>query len=542
MYSRVLHPRRKTLGMIGVSLATAVIALPASALPASARPASNAVAGGAHVDAGGKQTHEVDTWAASPADIGGVYSDTTVRNIVHTNIGGSGLRVRLSNAFGSKPATFDDVQVGRQSSGAATIPGSNRRVTFSGQTSVTIPKGAEALSDPLPGTVSPSANLAVSVHFTGFTGEATGHPDAQQDNYASPAGDVAGNDNPSAYFPNTYGTWYFVDGLVLDAPKQTGEVVALGDSITDGYKSTVNANRRWPDDLARRLLALPAPQQLSVANEGISANDVTADRCPGCGVSAESRLDRDVLSQPGVSTVIFLEGINDIGSGAVTSADQLIAADKQIIARTHARGLRILGGTLTPIKGAGFTAQQQQIREAVNQWIRTSGAFDGVVDFDKATRDPADPQAYLPAYDSGDHLHPNDAGYQAMANAVDIAALRQPSTTTLSASPNAGVGVAGVALFATIKPTTAGGTVAFTDNTTPIPGCAAIPVTTGAANCVTTFTTGGPHTITATYTGDPTHTGSTTSTALTVTTTPNVLQIALGYLISFAHTFHLFGL
>ena len=143
MYSRVLHPRRKTLGMIGVSLATAVIALPASALPASARPASNAVAGGAPVVAGGKQTHEVDTWAASPADIGGVYSDTTIRNIVHTNIGGSGLRVRLSNAFGSKPATFDDVQVGHQSSGAATVPGSNRRVTFSGQTSVTIAKGAE---------------------------------------------------------------------------------------------------------------------------------------------------------------------------------------------------------------------------------------------------------------------------------------------------------------------------------------------------------------------------------------------------------------
>jgi lysophospholipase L1-like esterase len=394
--------------------AAAVIAVSASS--AGARASSDAAAA--------RQLHELDTWAAAPADIGGVYSDTTVRNIVHTSVGGSGLRIRLSNAFGSGPVTFDDVRVGDQSSGAATVPGTNRRVTFSGQTSVTIPKGAEALSDPLPGTVAPGTNLAVSVHWTGFTGEATGHPDAQQANYASPPGDVAGSDSASAYFPNTYGSWYFVDGVVLDAPKQTGEVVALGDSITDGYRSTVSANRRWPDDLARRLLQLPITQQLSVANEGISANDVTADRCPTCGVSAEARLQRDVLSQPGVSTVIFLEGINDIGSGAVTSADQLIAADEQIIAQAHADGLRIIGGTLTPIKGSGYySPQHEQIREAVNQWIRTSGAFDAVVDFDMATRDPADPQMFLPAYDSGDHLHPNDAGYQAMADAVDIAFL-----------------------------------------------------------------------------------------------------------------------
>lgn len=414
MYPRVTHHRKAIAGITALLAAAAGIAVSASS--SVARASSDVAAA--------RQLHELDTWAAAPADIGGVYSDTTVRNIVHTSVGGSDLRIRLSNAFGSGPVTFDDVRVGDQSSGAATVPGTNRRVTFSGQTSVTIPKGAEALSDPLPGTVAPGTNLAVSVHWTGFTGEATGHPDAQQDNYASPPGDVAGSDSASAYYPNTYGSWYFVDGVVLDAPKQTGEVVALGDSITDGYQSTVSANRRWPDDLARRLLQLPVPQQLSVANEGISANDVTADRCPTCGVSAEARLQRDVLSQPGVSTVIFLEGINDIGSGAVTSADQLIAADKQIIAQAHADGLRIIGGTLTPVKGSGYySPQHEQIREAVNQWIRTSGAFDAVVDFDKATRDPADPQMFLPAYDSGDHLHPNDAGYQAMADAVDIASL-----------------------------------------------------------------------------------------------------------------------
>lgn len=411
------HRRRLNRPTAAIAIAIAGAAGLIVAQPGQPAAASAAVAQRA-------QVHELDTWTASPADIGNVYSDTTVRNIVHTSIGGSGVRVRLSNVFGSGPATFDDIQVGRQSSGAATVPGTNRRVTFGNQTSVTIPKGAEALSDPLPVTVAPGTNLAVSVHWTGFTGEATGHQDAQQTNYASPPGDVAGNDNASAYFPNTYGSWYFVDGVVLDAPKQTGEVVALGDSITDGYQSTVNANRRWPDDLARRLLQLPTHRQLSVANEGISANDVTVDRCPGCGVSAEARLQRDVLSQPGVSTVIFLEGINDIGTDAVTSADQLIAADKQIIALAHADGLRILGGTLTPVKGSGvYSPKHEQIREALNQWIRTSGEFDGVIDFDKATRDPSDPEMYLSAYDSGDHLHPNDTGYQAMADAVNIAAL-----------------------------------------------------------------------------------------------------------------------
>lgn len=417
MYRRILGSQRKVAVVLAFLVAAAIVAVPVSNAAAggsSRRPESQTLA----------ERHALDTWTASPADLGGVYPDTTVRNIVHTSVGGSDVRVRLSNAFGSGPATFDDVRVGRQLSGAATVLGSNRQVTFSGQTSVTIPKGAEALSDPLPGTVPPGINLAISVHWTGFTGAATGHPDAQQTNYASPPGDVAGSDNASAFFPNTYGSWYFVDGVILDAPKQTGEVVALGDSITDGYRSTVNANRRWPDDLARRLLKYPPARQLSVANEGISANDVTADRCPGCGVSAEARLQRDVLSQPGATTVIFLGGINDIGTGAVTSAAQLIAADKQIIALTHADGLRILGGTLTPIRGAGFSLQQEQIRAAVNQWIRTSGAFDGVVDFDKATRDPADPEAYRPTYDSGDHLHPNDAGYQAMADAVNIAALR----------------------------------------------------------------------------------------------------------------------
>lgn len=409
---------RTKIAALGCGFAVAAASITGVNVAAAAPPSGH----GAPPNVQANQGHQVDTWTAAPTDIGNVYSDTTIRNIVHTSVGGTGLRVRLSNAFGSGPATFDDVYVGKQSVGASVVAGTNQQVTFGGQTSVTIPKGAEVLADPLNGTVAPAQNLAISVHWTGFTGEATGHPDAQQDNYASPPGDVAATDSASAFYPNTYGSWYFVDGLVLDAPKQTSTVVALGDSITDGYRSTVNANRRWPDDLARRLLQQPAVRQLSVANQGISANDVTVDRCPACGVSAEARLQRDVLSQPGATTVVFLEGINDILSGVVTSPDQLIVADKQIIARAHAHGLQIFGGTLTPFNGSG---QKELIREGVNSWIRSSGAFDGVIDFDKATRDAADPLKFAPAYDSGDHLHPNDGGYQAMADAVNLKELQQ---------------------------------------------------------------------------------------------------------------------
>lgn len=366
-------------------------------------------------------THQIDTWTASADNLGGPYTDKTVRNLVHTSIAGSGVRVRLSNAFGTVPVTFDSVYLGRQSSGAALVAGSNREVTFGGQASVTVPKGAEVLSDPVSVTVAAAVTLAVSVHVSGDTGEVTGHSDAQQDSFYSD-GNTASSEAATSY---VYGTtsWFWVDGVVVDAPTGTGTVVTLGDSITDGYQSTPDANHRWPDYLAARLVAGRGPH-LGVANEGISGNEILAD---GAGVSAQARLDRDVLSQPGATTVVLLEGINDIGNAVATSADQLIAADKQIIARAHAIGLRVLGGTLDPFQGAGYySAQKETVREALNNWIRTGGAFDGVVDFDKAVRDPANPLSFLPAYDSGDHLHPNDAGYQAMANAVNLAALAAP--------------------------------------------------------------------------------------------------------------------
>ncbi|HJP73698.1 MAG TPA: SGNH/GDSL hydrolase family protein [Pseudonocardiaceae bacterium] len=395
--------------------ATAVVAVLGAAVVTHHNGASQAPAAAS--------TRLAETWTAAATDLGGPYTDKTVRDIVHTSVGGSGLRVRLSNAFGTVPVTFDAVYVGRQSSGAALVPGSNREVTFGGTASVTIPKGAEVLSDPLPVSIPAQTNLAVSVHVAGATGEVTGHPDAQQDNYYA-NGDTAADESATSYM-YSIGSWFFVDAVLVNSAARCGDVVALGDSITDGYQSTPDTNRRWPDYLAARLLRAPAPQQAAVANEGISGNEILAD---GAGVSAQARLDRDVLAQPGARTVIFVEGINDIGNGVATSAAQLIAADEQIIARAHADGLRILGGTVLPFAGAGYySPQKDTVRQALNTWIRSSRAFDGVVDFDAQLRDPADPARLLPAYDSGDHLHPNDAGYAAMANTVNPNALACPS-------------------------------------------------------------------------------------------------------------------
>jgi lysophospholipase L1-like esterase len=365
-------------------------------------------------------SHEVATWGASADRIGRTFSDQTVRDVVHTSVPGSGLRVSLSNVFGTQPVTFDDVYVGRQATGADLVPGSNQRVTFSGVGSVVVPAGAEVLSDPVAGTVAQQSNVAISVHVAGSVSTITGHNLATSTNYVSPSGDQAASESGAA-FTTTVSNWYWADALVVDTPKQVDTVATLGDSITDGYHSTPNANHRWPDDLATRILDRSTPNTYGVMNEGISGNKVLAD---GAGVSAQARLDRDVLSQPDVRTMVLMEGINDIGGGNATSADQLIDAYRQIIARAHSDGVCVVGGTMTPYQGAGYyTAAGEQIREQVNSWILNSGEFDATVDFDKATRDPANPQRFLPAYDSGDHLHPNDAGYQAMANAVPLSAL-----------------------------------------------------------------------------------------------------------------------
>jgi lysophospholipase L1-like esterase len=357
-------------------------------------------------------TTEDGTWAASTDRTSATVTDQTVRNIVRTNIGGSGLRVSLSNVFGSQPVTFGRVAVGVRQSGAAVVPGTNRQVTFSRNQSRTVPAGAQVLSDPLPGDVAAQQDLAVSVYVQGAAGTVTGHNLAEQTSYLSTPGDHAAEEAGTA-FSTTVQNWYWLEGIVLTEPKTVEADAALGDSITDGFRSTPDTNSRWPVVLARRLLERPTAQQMGVLNEGISGNRILTD---GAGVSALARFDRDVLAQPGVETVILLEGINDLSRGA--SADQVIAGDRQLIARAHAEGTCILGGTLTPFGTS--SAQEQAAVLTVNDFIRTSGEFDGIVDFNAAVRDPANPNRILPAFDSGDGLHPNDAGYQAMGNAVDL--------------------------------------------------------------------------------------------------------------------------
>lgn len=362
-------------------------------------------------------TDQVATWGASADRTPVTLADQSVRNIVHTSVGGSNLRLSLSNAFGSQPVTFDSVFVGRQLEGAAVVAGTNRQVTFGGSTSVTIPVGAKLLSDPLPGTVPAQQTLAVSLHVVGDSGTVTGHNVANQTSYVSTTGDHAA-DEAGAAFATATTRWFWAESLVVEAPHLVDTVVAFGDSITDGNGSTRSANRRWPDYLARRVLALPAPRHEAVMNQGISANKVLAD---GSGQAGQTRFARDVLAQPDVDTVFVMEGINDIRWEVATSPEDLIAAYRQMIRQAHSKGVCVVGATLTPFEGGSlYSEEKDAVRRGVNEFIRTSGEFDGVVDFDAVTRDPERPQRFLPAYDSGDHLHPGDAGYAAMAQSVDL--------------------------------------------------------------------------------------------------------------------------
>jgi lysophospholipase L1-like esterase len=417
-----------------------VAALTTVALVAASAPAAAAL------PTGRGQDPWVGSWSTSPQPpttltAEGIsaqgFNRQTLRLVVHPHLSGSPLRLRLSNAFGRNTLTLGPVYVGVRQLGAAVLPGTNRVVTFGGNRTVLIAAGAEVLSDPVALAVRAEQDLVISVYAPGQTGPATWHWDARQTNYIA-AGNHAAEMGGGA-FTTMVTSWFFLDGVDVRATARTRAVVTLGNSITDGAASTIDANRRWPDFLARRLLALPTAKQESVLNEGISGNRVLHDS-PCFGVNAQARLDRDVLAQHGVRTVILMEGINDIGFSEVNSSNvppgislecfmpntdvsaaQIIFGYQQIIARVHAKGLRILGGTLTPFQGAFYyTATGEAKRQAVNTWVRTSGAFDGVVDFDRALRDPANPLRLLPAYDSGDHLHPSDAGYAAMANAVNL--------------------------------------------------------------------------------------------------------------------------
>jgi lysophospholipase L1-like esterase len=399
----------------------------------------------------------VTTWTTANAasDHPTVFSNQTIREIVHTTIGGSSVRIRLSNTFGTRAIRLDAVfiglqkmeprEAGLQRDGAALAPRSNHEVTFGGSRSIAIPEGAEALSDPISFSVGSEQNLAISLFTAGETGPATVHGSAFQTNYVSGAGNFAAEEGANAFAvatgsktagSKTTGSWYFLSAVEVLAPADVkGAVVALGDSITDGASSRPDKNERWTDVLARRLLA--GDTKIAVLNAGIGGNRVLTSS-PCWGQNALARLGRDVLAQAGIEAVILFEGTNDIGqpdapatdrspcrSRTQVTADEIIAGYKQIIARTHSRGLKIFGATILPYQGiAAWTTTGEAKRLAVNQWIRTSRAFDGIIDFDAALRDPTTPSRMAPQYDSGDHLHPGPAGHEAMGNAVDLALFR----------------------------------------------------------------------------------------------------------------------
>jgi len=362
----------------------------------------------------------VGTWAAAPASaVAGTpdgYPGYSIRNVVHTSAGGGRARVHLSNAFGAAPLTFGHVTVAVQGSGPDAVPGTLRSLTFGGAGSVVVPAGAEALSDPVNLRVPADANLLVTTYVPTKSGPVTHHPAASQTSYFTRAGDFAGSESGAPYNEQT-SVWHYVSGVDVQGSAEAS-IVTLGDSITDGVGSVAGANHRWPDYLADRLHG-----RFGVLNAGISANRLLLD-VPGSGAgqNALSRFDRDVLGVGGVRTLIVLEGINDIQQDPhQTDPNAITSAYRQLVAQAHARNIRVLGGTLTPFKGwRVYDETLEATRTAVNTFIRTSGVFDGVVDFDAAVRDPADPLRMLPAYDSGDHLHPGDAGYERMAAAVRL--------------------------------------------------------------------------------------------------------------------------
>jgi lysophospholipase L1-like esterase len=345
-----------------------------------------------------------------------------LRQIVRTSIGGSRVRVVLSNAFGTAPLEIGAAAVALRATDTAIVAASAKPLTFGGSRGASILAGATLVSDPVDVALAPLSDLVVDLYLPGDLGlnpsPVTTHNGASQTNFVSDTGNHVGE--PVLTPALRPGAWFLLARVEVSAPATTNAIVTFGDSITDGARSTTDINNRWPDVLARRLAARTGPG-FAVLNAGISGNRVLGD---GAGVSALARFDKDVLMQTGVTHVVVMEGINDIGqarSNPSPSAADLIAGHKQLIERAKARGLTIYGATLTPYEGAAyFTPEGEAKRQALNEWIRTSGAYDGVIDFDKATRDPAAPTKFLPAYDSGDHLHPNDAGYTAMGSAVDL--------------------------------------------------------------------------------------------------------------------------
>ena len=384
--------------------------------------------GGFAALAQGPGANWVGTWAASP--VGSVVNEgqpgpanTTYRNIVHTSIGGSAVRVQLTNEFGTEPLTVGAAHIAVSAGGGSIQTNTDHALTFNGKPTVEIPAGAFVLSDPVTMQAVPMSDLAVSVYVPEQRiRNTTCHTFGDSTNYVLQGDGTAA---ATADKSNPIYAWCFVKGIDVKTDGKAAAIATFGDSITDGAHATRDANRRWPDVLAARLQADKKTADLGVLNEGIGGNRVLHD---GYGPSALARFDRDVIAQSGVKYLIILEGINDIGRlknphepGDNITADDLIFGLTQLVTRAHQHGIKVFGATLTPYLPTGYSSPQgEEVRQAYNQWIRTSGIFDGVIDFDKITQDPANPGSFLPAYDSGDHLHPGDAGYKAMGDAIDL--------------------------------------------------------------------------------------------------------------------------
>jgi lysophospholipase L1-like esterase len=373
----------------------------------------------------------IATWGASPVaplpanTTNPGFTNQTVRLVVHTSLGGDEARVRLSNAFGTASLVIGAAHVALRNMNAGIVSGTDRALTFSGSSSVTIPPGALVVSDSVKLGVPALSDLAVSLYLPGPTGQATWHAVALATTYVSQPGDFTGAvDMP---VDHTVTSWFYLTDVEVNSSKDTFAVVTFGDSITDGTRSTPDTNHRWPNLLAERLAQHRV--KLSVVDQGIAGNRLLHDLV---GPNALARFDRDVLTQPGVGYVTVLLGINDIGRSTTgqppqpVNAEEIIGGYRQMIARAHQQGLKIVGCTLTPFEGAAyFTPEGETKRQTVNKFIRTGGMYDGVIDFDAAVRDPGHPAQFLAMYDSGDHLHPNDAGYKAMADVIDISLFKR---------------------------------------------------------------------------------------------------------------------
>lgn len=375
----------------------------------------------------------IGTWTASPQAPRGTvpvsFSNQTIRQIVHVSIGGDRVRVRLSNEFGTRPVLIGAASIAVAGKGPEVDPATLRPLTFGGSKSFILPPGAPALSDPVALTVAPLSGVAVSLYLPDTADLGTVHQIGLQTAYVSAAGDFSAASGFSTV--DRFANRFFLSELLVQPAAPARAIVTFGDSITDGTNSTVDTNSRWPDVLARRLKE--AGMQVAVLNQGIAGNRVLSD---GAGISALARFDRDVLSEPGVSHVVVFLGINDIGipggafepRGIIRTPDEIIAGYEQLIERAHLHSIKVIGSPLTPFENAFrgtpnqgyFTPEKEAKRIAINQWIRTSGAFDGLIDFEHVLADPAHPSAIAPRYDSGDHLHPNDAGYKAMGEAIDL--------------------------------------------------------------------------------------------------------------------------